>query len=238
MHYQSLKMENNIFKKTISLIGNENFNKISNTKICIIGLGGVGGTSLISLLRSGLRNFLLIDFDFVDESNLNRQLLYNLDDIGKQKTTAAKRYCLNINKDCIVNIINNKISYDFDFDILSNYDYIVDAIDDLNAKVSLIEYCLNNNLNIISSLGSGNRINNSSVVITKLNKTFNDPLAKRLRYLLKQKKVDISKLDVVFSKDPPIIKKSEVSSMIFVPSTVGLTISSYIINKIINIKNN
>ena len=114
---------------------------------------------------------------------------------------------------------------------LDNYDYIIDACDSINTKASLIRYALSNNIKIITCCGTGKRLNPMDVTITTLDKTYNDPLAKKLRGLLKD--INLKKVNVVFSKELPLNSNKEISSMIFVPATAGIMLASYIINDII-----
>lgn len=225
----------NIFYKSIELIGKDNFNLLQSKTIMIIGLGGVGGSAFISLLRSGFKNFIIIDFDVVDETNLNRQLLFNVKDIGLNKVDCAANYAFSVN--CNVNI--TKLNLKIDSNTLNalsgfNIDYIVDAIDDVDAKISLYEYASKNNIKIISSLGMGNRLNPSKIIFTTLKKTYNDPLAKKIRYLCRSKGIDLNSINVVFSNEQPLIKSAKPYSMIMVPCSAGLNICYYIINYFLN----
>lgn len=219
------------------LLYKDNFKKLTELKVCVIGLGGVGSIIPIALIRTGLSSFLLIDKDNVEESNLNRQLAYDLSSIGLKKVDVLKEKLLNIRKEANIKILNKEINSSFNFEILNNYDYIVDAIDDINAKVLLAKYSFQNNLKLIVSLGMGGRIEPSKVKITTLNKTYNCPLARKYRYLLKKENIDISKIVVVFSDEEAIKKENlTIPSSFFVPNEAGLLISSYIVNEAIKNK--
>lgn len=222
-----------MYERTISLIGESAFLKIEKSKIAIFGLGGVGGTCFEALVRSGFTNFYLCDFDSVNCSNLNRQILFNRFDIGFSKIKTAIQHAKEINNNLNIEFSDKKIDSESDFSFLNRYDYVIDAIDDVTAKVHLIKHCLKNDIKIISSLGMGNRLNPSCVEILSLNKTFNDPLAKKIRYQLKKENCEISKLKCVFSSEQPLIKSTPVSSMIFVPSTAGLYIANEVMKDII-----
>ncbi len=211
------------------LITEEATNYLKNKKVAIFGLGGVGSIVPISLARSGILNLLIVDFDKVSESNLNRQLAYTSLDVGKSKSEVTKNLLNNIRDDLNVISLNSKVDENFDYSILDSYDYVIDCIDDLKGKILLIKYCLQNNIRIISSLGMGNRLDPSKVIITKLNKTTDDPLARKLRYELKKENVDISKLDVSFSLEKPIINSRVISSMVFVPNASGLLMASFVL---------
>ena len=217
------------------LLLKDDFNKLSKFKIVCLGLGGVGSIVPISLIRSGFKNLTIVDFDRVNEYNLNRQIAYDINDIGRYKTEALKEKLYLLNKDLNINSITSKIDDEFDLNIFNNADFIIDCIDDVKAKIKIIKYCCQNKINLISSLGMGNRLDGTKVTITKLSKTFNDPLARKLRENLKKEKVNIEKINVVFSSEVPIIKDKVISSMIFVPNIAGLMISSFVLNKLLDL---
>ena len=127
---------NNIFERSIGLLGEDNFNLIQQKVIAVFGLGGVGGTALEALARTGFKRFILVDFDKVDASNLNRQILYTQKDIGRNKVDAAKDRILSINPDCDVQTILAKAQ---DFDSNQPIDFIVDAIDDVDGSYSCLD---------------------------------------------------------------------------------------------------
>ena len=219
--------------RIVSLIGKDNLDKIRNTKILLVGCGGVGSFAFEGLIRSGFQNITVIDKDKVDITNLNRQLVANLKTIGLSKVDVASKKAKEINKNIKIKALeefldeNNINSLDKDFD------FIIDACDTLKTKLELIKFANTNHIKIITSLGMGNRVDASKVKITTLDKTSNDPLAKRLRKLVKENKIN-GKIKVIFSEELPV-KKGTVSSIITVPGTAGLLIVSYIINEIINL---
>ncbi len=218
------------------LLLSSSFDKLKDFKIAVIGLGGVGSIIPLVLVRSGFLNLIIDDFDTVDITNLNRQLAYDLNDLGKPKSLVIRDKIFNIRKNLNVLTLNEKIDDNFNFDLLKDCDYIIDCIDDIEAKILLIKYAISNNIKIVSSLGMGNRLDSTKVVITKLNKTTSDPLAKKLRYLLKKENIDISKLYVSFSLETPIIKSNIISSMAFVPNASGLAMASFAIMDLLNLK--
>lgn len=228
---------NDIFERSKGLIGTDAFNKLENMTICIAGLGGVGGTAFMSLLRSGVKNFVLIDMDVVSESNLNRQVLFSLNDIGKSKVEVAKNYAISINSSANIQYFNENVN-NLDLNILlkNKVDYIVDAIDDVNGKIKLCEFAKRNDIPLIMSLGMANRLDPSQVFITKLGKTTVDPLAKKIRYEVKQLGLDANAIVVVFSKEEPIKEGNKLHSMIMVPSSAGLNIAYHIIDNVCNNK--
>lgn len=215
------------------LLLQEDFFKLNNKKIVVIGIGGVGSIIPISLVRTGIKNIIIIDKDKVDQSNLNRQIAYNLNDIGKFKVDALYSHLYEIQDDIKITKIPANIDENFDFGVLDKADYVIDCIDDINAKVLIAKETFKRSIPLISSLGMGNRVDPSKVEITKLNKTTNDPLAKKFRYLLRKENIDLSKIDVAFSSETPIIKDKIISSVVFVPNSAGLNIASFVIRRII-----
>ena len=215
------------------LLLQEDFFKLNNKKIVVIGIGGVGSIIPISLVRTGIKNITIIDKDKVDQSNLNRQIAYNINDIGKLKVDALYSHLYEIQDDIKITKIPANIDENFDFGVLDEVDYVIDCIDDINAKVLIAKETFKRSIPLISSLGMGNRVDPSKVEITKLNKTTNDPLAKKFRYLLRKENIDLSKIDVAFSSETPIIKDKIISSVVFVPNSAGLNIASFVIRRII-----
>lgn len=221
-----------MFDRLELLIGKENIEKISKINILIVGIGGVGGTALEALVRSGVKNITIIDKDVFSESNLNRQILSTRDSIGLYKVDVGINRCKSINPD--VNITGLKINLDEkNVNELEYFDYIIDACDDINAKLALMQYANKNNINLISSMGTGKRLNPSNVIITRLDKTSNDPLAKKMRYEARKRGLKLN-IPVVCSKEEPINNDRIIASSIFVPSTAGLMLAYYIIEKVIN----
>lgn len=219
--------------RTDILIGNDNIKKISNINVLLVGIGGVGGSCLEMLIRSGINNITIIDYDIFEESNLNRQILSLNNNIGKSKVEVAKERILSINPECNITIYNKKLDNNLLNKLNSNYDYIIDAIDDIKAKILLIKYAINNNIKIISSMGTGNRLDPSKLYITNIWKTENDPLAKKLRSELRKENIKY-KLPVVTSKEVPVIKTNgPIGSMAMVPNTAGILLASFVINDII-----
>ena len=221
-----------MFDRAISLIGKNNLDKIVNTTVLIVGLGGVGGYALEGLCRSGIGNLILIDFDKVDESNLNRQIITNKDNIGKLKVDVAKERILSINDKA--NAICHDIFLEKDnIDILDKYkiDYIVDACDSVDTKKLLIDYAIDKDIKIISSMGTANKVDPSKLEIIDIRKTSYDPLAKKLRKYVIDKKIN-KKIMVVSSTEEPI-RRDMLASLVFVPATAGILCANYIIRDII-----
>lgn len=222
--------------RTKLLIGEDNLKILKKKRVAICGNGGVGSIIPLALARSGIYKFMLVDFDKVDKSNLNRQIAYCASDIGKDKIDALSDKIGEIRLNTQCDLIFDKIDMNFDFMLFDMCDYVFDCIDDIEAKALLIAYCKKKNIKIISSLGMGNRLDPTKVTITKLNKTTLDPLARKLRYILKKYDVDLSTVMVSFSSEKPIIKDKVVSSMVFVPNAAGLAMASYALRDMLNIK--
>ena len=226
-------MNKEIFARSIGLLGDENFSRIQDKVIAIFGLGGVGGTALEALARTGFQHFILVDFDKVDSSNLNRQILYVYEDIGKAKVEVAKKRILSINPDTDIKVYNLKAQ---EFDFNQKIDFIVDAIDDVNGKLYLLKKAQEKEIPSIMSLGMANRFNPEQVKICKLNQTKNDPLAKKIRYMAKKEELDLSLINVVISEEIPQKNGEKLYSTMMVPSSAGLSIAKFILHSIIDSK--
>ena len=226
-------MPNDMFSRSIGLLGEDNFNIVQDKVIVIFGLGGVGGTALEALARTGFKHFIIVDFDKVDPSNLNRQILYTAKDIGKLKVEAAKERLSSINEDIDIKIYALKAQ---DFDYNQKIDFIVDAIDDVEGKLSILTNAQEKNIPHIMSLGMANRFNPEMVKIKKLNQTYSDPLAKKIRYLVKKAGLNTSDVAVVISEELPQKNGEKLYSTMMVPSSAGLSIAKYILECIINRK--
>lgn len=219
--------------RSIKLIGKDNVNKLKNSKVLIVGLGGVGGMALEMLIRSGIENLIIIDYDDFEESNINRQLLCTQKNIGKHKTDEAKLRAKSINPLCNVKKYNVKLDKDFLCNNKLVADYIIDACDDIKAKMELIKYAINNNVKIISCMGTGNKLDPSMLKITNIWKTSYDPLAKKLRQCLRKENIT-DKIPVVTSEERPLVKNiKEIPSLVLVPNAAGILLASYVINDII-----
>lgn len=219
-----------MFERLMALIDDEDMQKIQNTNILLVGVGGVGGYTLESLIRSGFKDITLIDGDFIVESNLNRQIIARNDNLGQMKVEEAKLRALSINKEADIKNINTFLTKEnFNIYVNEQYDYIIDACDDVKIKIELIKYAKRNNIKIISCLGTGKKLDPTKLEITSLNKTFNDPLAKKLRYELRKEGLDL-KIPVVFSKEEVKDTKEIIGSAIFVPASAGILLASYVFN--------
>ena len=213
----------------------ENVNSIINTTVLIVGLGGVGGYVVESLVRSGIGHIIIVDNDKIDITNLNRQIVSLHSNIGLFKTDAWESRIKDINPECIVTKITDFITKD-NIDLLfkEKIDYIVDACDTVLTKFELMKYASKNNIKIISSMGTGNKLDPSKLEIMDIRKTSYDPIAKKLRKMIKDANIK-NKIPVICSKEEAIkMSGKTISSNSFVPATAGLLITSYIINDIID----
>lgn len=220
-----------LFERTIGLIGNDNFNKLKNCHVLVCGIGGVGGTAVEALVRSGIGKITIVDFDTVSPSNINRQILFTAKDIGSSKVTSAEKRLKEINPNCEVKTIEKRI--DENFELVDDYNYIIDAIDDVNGKKTLAKLASFKKIPIIISLGMANKIEPSLVKITRLDKTTNDPLARKIRYEFKKEGIDTSKILTVNSNETPIKDGTTLNSMMFVPSSAGLNLAAHVIKELI-----
>ncbi len=222
-----------MFERTINLIGIDNFNKISNLNILLVGLGGVGSFVFESLIRSGVNNITIVDYDVVTLSNINRQLVANLNTLGRKKVDVAQEHAKEINNKINIKVLDLKLTSENINNLKNDYDFIVDACDSIDAKISLIKFAQEHNIKIISAMGMGNRLKPQNIKISSLNKTINDPLAKKVRNILRKENISLN-IPVVFSEELPI-KKDAINSIATVPSVAGIYITSYIINSVIKV---
>lgn len=214
------------------LLGEEKIALLRDSHITIFGLGGVGGTAYECLLRSSVGSFCLVDFDSVQKSNLNRQVLYSYADVGREKVIAAHNYGKRINPLCHIETIARKVDDAFFQEENISTDFIIDAVDDIKAKVAIIKYAIARNIPFAVSLGMANRLDPSQVTEKRLDKTEYDPLAKKLREECRKEGIDLKKVNCVFSTEKPIVKGPVPSSMMMVPSAAGLKLAYLAIKEI------
>jgi tRNA A37 threonylcarbamoyladenosine dehydratase len=216
-----------------ALVGEDKVKALRDKNVLICGLGGVGGTALESLARSGIGHFTIVDYDVVEISNLNRQILFTNKDVGKPKVEAARERVQTIDESIIVTAFDCRVDDNFLTRISGRkFDFVIDAIDAPEAKVQLIKHCLANNLLFISSMGMANRLDPTAVRIANLAKTDTDPLAKKMRMLMRREQIDLADIPVVYSLEKPLRKGSLLASVMNVPSAAGLALSSYCLEKI------
>ncbi len=216
--------------RTELLIGREGVETIAKKHVIVVGTGGVGGYTAMMLVRAGIGKITLIDFDNVSSSNINRQIVANVNTIGRSKVTVLEDMLKEINPDLVVNAVNERISEENVSSLITDCDMCVDAIDSVKDKVSLIVYCKKNNIPIISAMGAGNRYDIPKFYLTDIYKTHDDGLAKVVRKRLREE--GIKSLDVVTCESKPIENKGKtVGSISYYPAMCGITISAVIINK-------
>lgn len=224
------------FDRFISLIGINNFNKIQSKNILVIGLGGVGSYVVESLVRSGILNITIADYDVIDITNLNRQIMTNLNNIGNKKTDEIEKRILSINNKVKVTKIDEFIDSSNINIINNNYDYVVDCSDTFNTKCEIIKNCLDKKIKFITSMGTAKKMDPSKLEIIDIRKTSYDPLAKKIRKWVKDNRIKGKIMTISSSEVPFKMDNNILGSTSFVPSSAGLLITSYIINDIINNK--
>lgn len=236
------------FSRTELLIGTEAMNKLQNSRVAVFGVGGVGGYVVEALVRSGVGSLDLIDNDIVSITNLNRQIIATWDTVGRDKVTVAKERALSINPQA--QILTHQCFFlpetqdNFDF---NQYDYIVDAVDTVAAKIALVLKAQAAAAPIISSMGAGNKMDPNRFLVEDIYKTTVDPLARVMRQALK--KHGVKKLKVVYSPELPLnpnftsfqgvetkgsTGRPAPGSNAFVPAAAGLLIASEVIKDLIN----
>ena len=223
-----------MFERLERIIGKENINKLHSKTVAVIGVGGVGGFTVETLVRNGIENIILVDKDKVELTNKNRQIIATDKTINKSKVEAFKDRILSINKDCNVVMLNLFLNNETKEELFKyNIDYLVDACDTVTTKIMLISECLNRNIKIISSMGTGNKLDPKKLEITYLNKTSYDPLAKIIRKKIKDLNIDDN--IIVLSSKEEIIKTNTRTpgSYSAVTNTAGILIADYIIKDII-----
>lgn len=229
------------FSRTEMLIGSQALEKLSRSVVAVFGIGGVGGYVCEALARAGIGSFELIDNDIVSVTNINRQIIALHSTVGRQKTAVMAERIADINPEAKVRVRNlfflpeNKAEFDF-----SSYDYVVDAVDTVTAKIALIEEAKRAGVPVISSMGTGNKLCPAMLEVADISKTSVCPLAKVMRYELKKR--GISGVKAVYSKEIPIkpafeaedgAKRSVPGSISFVPPAAGLIIASEVIKDLI-----
>lgn len=221
-----------MFERLITLIGEDDVNKLKKANVLIVGLGGVGGYALETLVRSGIYNLTIVDGDIVELSNLNRQIISKMDVIGRPKALVAQARTLEINPDVNLKVINQFIRED-NFSLLNidSFDYVIDACDDLNLKMLLIENA--DKYKLISSMGTANKMDMTRFKITTIDKTSYDPLAKIIRKKIKEEKIR-TKFKVVSSDEKVMKNGTKLGTIAYMPGVSGLLCASYVINDIIN----
>lgn len=235
----------NEFCRTELLVGEEGINKLHNSKVIVFGIGGVGSFVVEALTRAGVGNLILVDNDTICISNLNRQIHATQATVGMIKVEAMKERVISINPKCNVEAKQVFITADNISEIIpSDVDYVVDAIDTVTSKLALAEYCYKNNINIISSMGTGNKMDPTQFRVSDVFKTKVCPLAKVMRHELRKR--GVKKLKVVYSEEMPMTpdkgravpsaKRQTPGSISFVPPVSGMIIGGEVIKDLTGIK--
>lgn len=225
------------FQRNIELFGEEKCRKIGTKSILIAGLGGVGGYVVEALARLGVGKLILVDFDTVETSNINRQIIALDSTIGHKKTELFRKRVLDINPKCEVVVYESFIDKEhLNFFNEHQIDFVVDAIDTINSKILLIQKAQEKNIPIVSCMGMANRIDATKITITTLNKTENDPVAKKIRYLCRKENIDLKKVKVVCSTELPFAEvKETLPSCVIVPSVAGIICAQVVLKEIFNL---
>ena len=232
----------NKFDRTKRLLGTDAMKKLNQSHVAVFGIGGVGGHAVDALVRSGIGEITIVDSDDVAESNINRQLIATTKTIGRKKVDVMKEHLLEINPDVKVNVHDcfflPETRNEFNF---SNYDYVIDAVDTVTAKLALVEMCQEAAVPIVSSMGAGNKLDPTAFEVTDIYKTSVCPLAKVMRKELKAR--GIKKLKVVYSREIPVelfedegfisdekrSRRATPGSIAFVPSVAGLILAGEVV---------
>ncbi|MDO4534833.1 MAG: tRNA threonylcarbamoyladenosine dehydratase [Clostridium perfringens] len=249
-------MAQHSLSRTELLIGKEALDKLKTSKVMVFGIGGVGSFTVEALVRSGVSNLILVDDDTVCLTNLNRQIHATYGTISKNKVDVMKERILSINKDCIVETKQIFVKpEDLENIIPDDVDYVVDAIDTVSTKIALAVYCENKEISLISSMGTGNKLNPAEFKVTDIYKTKVCPLAKVMRYELKKR--GVKSLKVVYSEEIPrkpkvedvvtcktgcvctggtkkcTAKRQIPGSIAFVPPVAGMIIASEVVKDLV-----
>ena len=232
----------NKFDRTKRLLGADAMNKLKDSHVAVFGIGGVGGHAADALVRSGIGEITIVDSDEVAESNINRQLIATTKTVGRKKVEVMKEHLLEINPEVVVHVYDcfflPETKNQFDF---TAYDYVIDAVDTVTAKLALVESCQEAGVPIVSSMGAGNKLDPTAFEVTDIYKTSVCPLAKVMRKELKTR--GIKKLKVVYSKEIPVepiedeafvsdevrSRRATPGSIAFVPSVAGLILAGEVI---------
>ena len=220
--------------RTEILVGKSGINRMTESHVAVIGIGGVGGYACYMLARAGVGKLTIVDLDTVDESNINRQIVADTTTIGKLKTDVMRDIVSKINPNCIVNAVSERLCVENLEKInLTDCDFVIDAIDSVQDKVELICYCVENNIKIVSAMGSGNRICVPEFKVMDIYKTTNDGLAKVMRKKLRER--GVSSLKVVSCETKPQETKERiVGSISYFPAMCGCVISAHVVQNLLS----
>lgn len=221
------------FERTELLFGKENMSKLYDAHVLVVGVGGVGGYVCEMLARSGVGALTIVDFDVVSLSNINRQIIALSSTVGKPKVDVMAERIMQINPNCKVTTKTVKVGKETINDVFNdNFNFVVDAIDNLEGKVVLIKESQRRQIPVVSAMGAGNRTSIPVFKICDVFKTYNDGLAKKFRKMLREEGVE--KLDVCFCEEKATPTSGAIGSTAYSPSMCGSTISAYVVLKLIN----
>jgi len=224
-----------MFRRSIPLIGEAGIAKLNDSHVCVFGVGGVGGFVVEALARCGIGEITIVDFDTINDSNINRQIIALHSTLDKKKIDVLEDRIKDINPKCIVHkydtFVNADNINDFDFE---SFSYVADCVDNVTAKLAIISKAKEFSIPVISSMGTGNKLDPKRFQITDISKTTVCPLAKVIR--LELRKRDIKGVKVLFSTEEPIKSSDFIASISFVPSSAGLLIAREVILDLVNNK--
>ena len=225
------------------VMGSASLNTLAKSTVMVFGLGGVGAAAALALARGGVGRLILVDFDTVSISNINRQLVAFHSTIGQKKTDVAACMIKDINPDIVVEVVDTFVSADSAGEIISSYaqelDYVIDAIDTLSSKLAIAQFCSTDQINLISSMGAANRVDPTALYITDLFKTQDCPMCRIIRK--QARSLGIKKLTVVASKEKPVTNNSTMEnsssrptlgSTSYVPPIAGMMLAGHVIREI------
>ena len=218
--------------RTRILFGNDGIAKLKRASVMVVGCGAVGSFAIEALARTGVGNLILVDFDKVEETNINRQLYALGSTIGKNKVDVATARIVDINPEIRVNPIN--LFFDAETDLDLTPDFVIDAIDSVPSKIALYKWCTERNISFVASMGAARKQDPQQIKLDKLSKTKVCPLASKIRKLARQE--NLIDFDVVYSTELPnknFGSTGEFGSVITVTGTFGLLLANYVINRVI-----
>ncbi|MBR5322111.1 MAG: tRNA threonylcarbamoyladenosine dehydratase [Clostridia bacterium] len=226
-------MDKSRLERQITILGDEATDRLIASSVMIFGIGGVGSFTAEAIARCGVGKIILVDFDTVSLSNINRQLVADTSTVGLKKTSVMAERIRKINPDCTVIEKDTFVTPENAGDIIGEnvVDYVVDAIDNVSAKIAIIEYCKKNDIRVVSSMGTGNKLDPLKFAIADINQTSVCPLARVMRRELKAR--DIRNVDVLYSTEEPVVKGERIpASIAFVPSVAGLLLARHVVLKL------
>lgn len=223
------------FDRFEKIIGSKKLNSLSDKTVLVLGCGGVGGYTVEALARSNIGTLILVDFDFVDETNINRQIMALSSTIGRRKVDVLEERVKDINSKCkVIKIMDFIDKSNIEKLFLMQIDFFVDACDTISTKKEAIKLCLAKKIKFISSMGTGNKLDPSKLEITDIMKTSNDPLARIMRKFVKDEKIK-GKVKVLTSTELPVKTGDRTpGSTAFVPAIAGLMIAGYVVNNFLD----